>query len=169
MLLLPRFVYRDRDSLRVGDLNEITYGYTIEIARVACLDRRCSPCRTLQGDGASGLVDARDGGDDGRDPCPCPGGFLAELGTSRFLSHGGTRCGCPRFLHFVGEGFVEGRGHHIAYVDLRQVAHGVISDERHLRAVGAFEGNTSRLLVDGFDPCCGGHQIRANGATRQRL
>src|SRR5262245_55180761 len=119
MLLLPRFVYRDRNSLRVGDLNEITYGYTIEIARVACLDRRCSPCRTLQCDCASALVDASDGGDDGRHPCPGPGGFLAELGTSRFLSYGGTRRGCARFLHFVGEGLVEGRSHLIAYLDLR--------------------------------------------------
>ena len=44
-LLLPRFVHRHRDGLSVGDLNEITHGHAIEVARVACLDRRCLPCR----------------------------------------------------------------------------------------------------------------------------
>ena len=46
MLLLPRFFHRDRDGLSVGDLNEITHGHAIEVARVACLDRRRPTCRT---------------------------------------------------------------------------------------------------------------------------
>src|SRR5262245_62025916 len=81
----------------------LPYRHTLEVARVAGLDCRQPTCRTLQRDSASSLVDAGDSGDDCRDPCLCSGGLLAELGTGRFLGHGGTGCGCVWFLHFVGD------------------------------------------------------------------
>src|SRR4030095_4966689 len=68
ILLLHGFVHRDRNGLGVGDLHEITHAHAIEVARVACLDRRRLSCRTLQRDGASGLVDAGDGGHECRYP-----------------------------------------------------------------------------------------------------
>ena len=84
---------------------------------------------------------------------------------SFFLDDGSRTRGTmvvPGFFTSVGDGLVVGSSHRIAYLDLRQVAHAVVSVECHLRAVGAFQCHTSCLLVEGFDTRRGGHQGRAN-------